>query len=572
MKKIGLIQARMSSTRLPGKTLISVNGTPLLKRVIDNVSNIKELDDFYVLTSTEKSDDPIEAFCKFHKIKFFRGDIINVFSRFLSAINYLELNNDDYFIRFTADNPIVDFKTTSLLFDKLISQDYISIKDLSHIVPEIINIGAFRKLAETDLNSEDFEHVTPSFRSNKRDELDILLLPNDFNGLKRNLDKLLTLDSYQDLTRLNNFFTNYKSDGTNKSIYKALDVKDTISLNGKLIGEKFKPFIIGEIGQNHNGSIDLAKKLIDMAIRSGVDAVKFQKRDIPSELTSEAFNKVYDSPNSFARTYGEHRIFLELKEQEHKELKEYCDLKGIIYFCTPCDVPSVELLERINCPFYKVASRDLSNDLLLNKLSKIDKPIIISTGMADYDEIDHAISILNKPKNKLIIMQCTSQYPCSFDNVNLNVIKTLKDKYGYATGFSDHTPGVLASVIATIMGAVVIEKHITLDKLMKGTDQPGSLEEQELSQLVKEINIAKRVIGSSEKSINESTQSAKIKLRRSITSKSDIKKGEILNVNMITLKSPGDGLLYRDKGLLLGRKALKNIQKDTTLKIDDFEK
>ena len=191
--------------------------------------------------------------------------------------------------------------------------------------------------------------------------------------------------------------------------------------------------------------------------------------------------------------------------------------------------------------------------------------------MADYDEIDHAISILNKPKNKLIIMQCTSQYPCSFDNVNLNVIKTLKDKYGYATGFSDHTPGVLASVIATTKGAVVIEKHITLDKLMKGTDQPGSLEEQELSQLVKEINIANRVMGSSKKSINESTKSAKIKLRRSITSKYDIKKGEILNVNMITLKSPGDGLLYRDKGLLLGRKALKDIQKDTTLKIDDFE-
>ena len=307
-----------------------------------------------------------------------------------------------------------------------------------------------------------------------------------------------------------------------------------------------------------------------MAVDCGANAVKFKKRDIPSELTKEAFDKPYDNPNSFGKTYGEHRMFLELDEAQHLELKEYASARGITYFCTPCDVPSVELLERISCPFYKVASRDLSNIPLLEALSKTGKPVIISTGMADLDDIDTAISVLKLPKDKLIIMQCTSQYPCALENVNLKAMDTLKNKFGYVTGFSDHTSGVVISTAASVMGAAIIEKHITLDRTMKGTDQPGSLERSGLAKLVDYIRACEIAIGDGIKAVNPVTEVAKTKLARSVTSSQTIKKGTILTEAMICLKSPGDGIKWMKRELLVGKKALKDIDADVTLRVEDF--
>lgn len=568
---IALIQARMSSTRLPGKSLTPVNGIPLLQRVVDNAWKIPKVKSVFVLTSRDKSDDPIEAFCTFNNISFYRGDRLNVFKRFHDFILEHNLNGDDYFIRLTADNPVIDFHTTKKILSKVKDQDYVAIKSLSHIVPEFVKISAFIRLSNFNLSDSDFEHVTPAFRGKLSNNFSVKLFDDNFNNLRRDLDHLFTIDDFTDLKRLNHFFKKYDSDNNPENLYHFIDSGLNVKLGNKLVGENHKPFVIGEIGQNHNGSIDLAKELIDMAIRAGVDAVKFQKRDIPSELTEEAYNKPYDTPNSFGKTYGEHREFLELDESQHKELKEYCDRKGIIYFCTPCDVPSVDLLERIGVPFYKVASRDLSNGILLERLSKTDKPVIISTGMADYEEIDLALNQLNKTKNELIILQCTSEYPCSYDNVNLNVMKTLESKYGYIVGFSDHTPGSLVSAVAVSLGAKVIEKHITLDKTMKGTDQPGSLEENELSQLVKDIDVANRILGKSQKEKLESIKGTMVKLQRSITSAKDIKTGEILTSDMICLKSPGNGIPYKDKDLLLGKKATLNIKANTTLNINHFE-
>mgnify|MGYP001213641081 CR=1 FL=1 len=192
------------------------------------------------------------------------------------------------------------------------------------------------------------------------------------------------------------------------------------------IGDNCPTQIIGEIGQNHNGDINKAKALIDMCSFCNVKLVKFQKRDIKSEFTSEAYNKEYNSENSFGKTYGEHREFLELNKEQHKELKEYANSKGLIYFCTPCDIPSLKMMEEIGCPFYKVASRDITNIPLLRELGKLNKTVIISTGMAEYQDIDLALKELNLPLNKVIIMQCTSEYPCPPENCNLNVITTLK--------------------------------------------------------------------------------------------------------------------------------------------------
>lgn len=344
-----------------------------------------------------------------------------------------------------------------------------------------------------------------------------------------------------------------------------------VNLDGNLVGNNLPPYLIAEIGQNHNGDINIAKKLIDVAVSCGANAVKFQKRDISSELTKKAFNQPYINRNSYGPTYGKHREYLELDIEQHLELLKYSKKRGISYFCTPCDVISINLLEEINCPFYKVASRDLSNIPLLEKLSQIPKPVIISTGMADYIDIDMALRTLKKSKEMLIIMQCTSQYPCDFDNVNLNVIKTLKDKYGYNVGFSDHTSGVIVSAVSPQFGAVIIEKHITLDRSMRGSDHAGSLEESGLKKLKQYLDVIQLASGNFEKEKLDATKKASEKLERSIVAKKLINEGEIITEKMLILKSPGTGLKWFEKKLIIGKRAKKMIEADTLIMLKNIE-
>jgi len=578
MKVRAIIQARMLSSRLRGKSLMAVNEVPLLYRVIEAVKQNDFIDEIVVATTDMLADDPIEAAVnKLEEINIFRGDSLDVLSRFIGASS--DLGEHDTIVRFTADNPLNNKEISGKVFQKHINNqsDYTHIHGLSHIVPEFIRVGALRVANKMTRENFDREHVTPFFRKNP-DLFKILELPNDFEGLRPDLDKFLTVDTVEQLTQMEELLIKVdRNDFDN--IYEYFDKelhlppesdKVKINLDGINVGEDYPTYIIAEIGQNHNGEVRLAKKLIDMAVDCGANAVKFQKRDIPSELTKEAFNRPYDNPNSFGKTYGAHRMFLELDESEHLELKEYALAKGITYFCTPCDVPSVELLERIDCPFYKVASRDLTNIPLLEALRKTGKPVIISTGMANLDDIDEAIKVLKPKKDKFAILQCTSEYPCSIENVNLKVIDTLKEKYGFVTGFSDHTSGVVISTAASVMGAAIIEKHITLDRTMKGTDQPGSLEKSGLCKLVEYIRATERAMGDGVKTVNPVTQTAKIKLARSVTSAVEIKKGTVLTEDMICLKSPGDGIKWVNKDIILGKKALKDIEADVTLKEEDF--
>ena len=337
------------------------------------------------------------------------------------------------------------------------------------------------------------------------------------------------------------------------------------------IGDDYPVQIIGEIGQIHNGDINIAKKLIDMCYDCNIKLVKFQKRDIKTEFTEEAYNKPYINKNSFGETYGKHREFLELDKEQHKELKKYANDKGLVYFCTPCDIPSLKIMEEIECPFYKVASRDITNIPLLSELSKLNKPVIISTGMANNDDIDLALETLKLPSNMVIIMQCTSEYPCPPENCNLNVLNTFKTQYKNIIGFSDHSDGVLASTIASIMGYKIIEKHITLDRCMKGTDQVGSLEFDGLKKLQKYIHNIPIIMGSFEKKQEQNILINKQKLMKSITSNTIIKKGEILSEDMICLKCPGNGLLWKEKNKIIGKKSNIDINNDTTLSLEWFE-
>ena len=577
MKTVAVIQARMLSKRLRGKTLMSVHNIPLLYRVVNNARKLSFVDEVIVATTSLEADKPIIAASKHLGIRVVEGSSLNVLKRFIEATSGLD--DSDVVMRLTADNPILIHDVAKLLFDKLGDADYISIDKLSHICPEFIRVKALRELNRISEDPRDLEHVTHMFRRKEgKVRFNVKIEPSNFEGLKPEYDPLLTIDTIEDLHRVEAIIERMDDDFTLNSVYEA--VRQTIGLDSNNIvvnlGDRqvssFSPtYIIAEIGQNHNGSIDLAKQLIDMSKRCGADAVKFQKRDIPSELTKEAFNRIYDNRNSFGATYGEHRMFLELSEEEHKELKEYADNIGITYFCTPCDIPSIELLERIGCPFYKVASRDLTNIPLLEKLGTLGKPVIISTGMASIEDIDNALKALRLPRNMLIIMQCTSEYPCAIENVNLRVMDSLREKYKVNIGLSDHTSGVIVSASASAIGATVIEKHVTLDRTMKGTDQPGSLEESGLKKLVEYIRATELAMGTSKKEVNPATEAAKIKLARSLTTLVEIKAGTILEEKHLCLKSPGDGIKWMERDLVLGKMAKLDIEADTTLRLEDFE-
>ncbi|MBR5801728.1 MAG: N-acetylneuraminate synthase family protein, partial [Alistipes sp.] len=286
--------------------------------------------------------------------------------------------------------------------------------------------------------------------------------------------------------------------------------------------KKGETYIIGEIGQNHNGSCDIAKLIVELVARPvreeafGIDlkpmnAVKMTKRDLNEELTVSQMNRIYDTPHSFGRTYGEHRAFLELDDEAHYEVYKYAKSLGLDFIETLCAKGCLSMLKLFTPDYLKVASRDLTNLPLLEALAETKIPIILSTGMAGKQELDNALDIITHYHNDISILHCVSQYPTHPDNLNLNTIKYLKRHYPqYTIGFSDHTIGISAPVVAVGMGAEIIEKHITIDRRMKGTDQAGSLGPDGVNRMIRDIRIAERWMGTEDLYIEPNVESAKV--------------------------------------------------------------
>ena len=342
-------------------------------------------------------------------------------------------------------------------------------------------------------------------------------------------------------------------------------------------------YIIGEIGQNHNGSVDIAKLIVDLIARPvreevfsldlrPIDAVKMTKRDLNEELTVSQMNRPYDSPHSFGRTYGEHRAALELSDLQHYEVYKHAKTKGLDFIETLCAVGTLSLLKLFTPDRLKVASRDLTNLPLLSALAETRIPIILSTGMAGKRELDDALDVITRYHSNISILHCVSQYPTAPDNLNLNTITYLKENYPqYTIGFSDHTIGIAAPVVAVGMGAEIIEKHITIDRRMKGTDQAGSLGPDGVNRMVRDIRVAERWMGVKDLYIDKSVASAKEKLERSIATRHQIKAGSIITLDDIHLLSPGNGFKWVDKDLVLGRKALRDIPANEVIDPDDLQ-
>ncbi|MGO3182951.1 MAG: N-acetylneuraminate synthase family protein [Aequorivita sp.] len=342
-------------------------------------------------------------------------------------------------------------------------------------------------------------------------------------------------------------------------------------------------YVIGEIGQNHNGSVELAKNIIDASITTimshnlgynpiPVNAVKFTKRDLTEELTASEMASPYNSPNSFGKTYGEHRAFLELSDEEHFELYKYAKSKGLDFIETLCSSGCLSLLKLFTPDKLKVASRDLTNLPLLAAMAETKIPIILSTGMGGVEELDQALETINGYHDNITILHCLSQYPAEFEHINLNSIPFLKKRYPqYTIGYSDHSIGIMVPVVAAAMGAEVIEKHITLDRTLKGTDQQGSLAPEGIFRMMRDIRNVEKAIGTEAMFINPVVTEAKGKLERSIAANKSIAKDSIIKEEDLHLLSPGTGFRWSERSQVIGKKAKTAILKNELIEHDKIK-
>ncbi|MAE81212.1 MAG: N-acetylneuraminate synthase [Flammeovirgaceae bacterium] len=329
-------------------------------------------------------------------------------------------------------------------------------------------------------------------------------------------------------------------------------------------------YIIAEAGVNHNGDINLAKELIDKAAEAGADAVKFQMFD-PEEIASA------DTQLAEYQEGGGHSSQLEmlkslaLPREAFAELVDYAGTKNIDCIITAYDKQSAEFIATLSVPYIKIPSGEVTNHPLLYSIAALGKSVILSTGTCNLEEVDDAVSIFKDARIPLTLLHCTSAYPTPFDQVNLRAMETLHQKFGVPVGLSDHTEGVEAPIAAVALGAVMIEKHFTLDRSLPGPDHKASLEPELLTAMVKGIRNVESALGTGEKVRQEVEEDVAKAARRSIVTCKNIAAGEEITEHMITLKRPGTGISPKEHSSVTGKKALRDIPEGTLLSYDMFE-
>ncbi|WP_439151969.1 N-acetylneuraminate synthase [Winogradskyella sp.] len=325
--------------------------------------------------------------------------------------------------------------------------------------------------------------------------------------------------------------------------------------------------IIAEAGVNHNGDLNIAKKLIDAAATAGVDYVKFQTFKSDKLVSKNAQKANYQKENTGDANESQLKMLqkLELSEANHLELIAYCKTKNIKFLSTAFDLDSIEFLNKLDIDLFKVPSGEITNYPYLEKIGSLGKPVIISTGMATIDEIGQAMSIVIKngtSRHKITVLHCNTEYPTPMHDVNLNAMQTIAETYSVKIGYSDHTLGIEVPIAAVALGARVIEKHFTLDKTLPGPDHKASLEPNELKAMVKAIRHIEDALGDFEKEPTPSELKNKAIARKSIVASKSISKGELLTENNITTKRPGHGISAMEWPNIIGTKAKKDYLED----------
>ena len=327
-------------------------------------------------------------------------------------------------------------------------------------------------------------------------------------------------------------------------------------------------YIIAEAGVNHNGDINLAYQLVDAAKAAGVDCIKFQTFKSENLVSHTAQKAEYQKAATGDSSQQDMLKQLELSFGEFVSLKEYCDRKGICFLSTPFDFESIEFLNSIEMPFWKIPSGEVTNYPYLVALAKTGKPVVMSTGMCEMQEIEDAIAVLRENgASDIKLLHCNTEYPTPYEDVNLRAMKTLRDAFGVEVGYSDHTKGIEVPIAAVAMGASVIEKHFTLDRNMEGPDHKASLEPQELKQMVDSIRHIEAALGSGDKRPSPSEKKNMAVARKSIVAAARIKAGDILTEENITVKRPGTGICPMRWKEVLGTRAVRDFEEDELIEI-----
>ena len=340
------------------------------------------------------------------------------------------------------------------------------------------------------------------------------------------------------------------------------------------IGPGYPCFIIAEAGVNHNGDMDLAFKLINSAKEAGADAVKFQSFITEDLITAGTPKAKYQEKNTkISGAQFDMLKGLELTPDQHAKLKDHCQERSILYLCTPYEHKSVDAIGDIGATAFKIASTDTTNIPLLRHIASKSRPVILSTGMCNLGEIELAVTTLKDAglEGKIIILQCTSEYPAPMAEINLKAMQTMEQAFHCPVGFSDHTPGIGASPWAVVLGACIVEKHFTLDCNLPGPDHLASIEPQDLTLLVKTVRDVESALGDGIKQPMVSEIDNKVKMQKSLVLRTDIKTGQTITAQNITCKRPGNGLspIWFDK--VLGKTATRDLPEDSLLSINDID-
>ena len=351
------------------------------------------------------------------------------------------------------------------------------------------------------------------------------------------------------------------------------DVAGTLNIGNHTIGDRTPCYVIAEIGHNHQGSLDKARELFREAKLAGAHAVKLQKRDNRGLFTRAAYERPYDNENSFGSTYGEHREFLEFGEREYRQLQACAKELGVDFFATAFDQASADLLEALNVPAYKIASGDLKSIPLLKHVASFGKPTIVSTGGAHIDDVQRAYDAIMPMNPQLAILQCTAGYPAAFEELDLRVISTYRERFPDAViGFSSHDNGIAMPVAAYVLGARIVEKHFTLNRAMKGTDHAFSLEPVGLRKMVRDLDRTFKAMGDGAKKIYDSERAPIVKLGKSLVVAKNLPSGHVLGAEDIVMKSPGGGIPPYELDKVIGRVTLKPLHEDDFLSFEVLSK
>ena len=331
--------------------------------------------------------------------------------------------------------------------------------------------------------------------------------------------------------------------------------------------------IIAEAGVNHNGSLEIAKRLVDKAVEAGVDIIKFQTFKAEKLVSKSAKQAEYQKNNiGNAADDSQYNMLkkLELSEQDHQELVDYCNKKGIRFWSTAFDLDSIEYLHTLNLGLWKIPSGEITNYPYIKKIAQFHEPVILSTGMCEMGDISAAMNLLQKygvQKNQITILHCNTEYPTPYEDVNLLAMQQIKKEFDVAVGYSDHTKGIEVPIAAVALGASVIEKHFTLDRNMEGPDHKASLQPDELKAMVSAIRNIEKALGSGKKTVSESERKNIAIARKSIVAASPIKKGDILTEENLTVKRPGTGVSPMRWEEVVGTKAIRDFNEEDLIEI-----